>query len=73
MSPEQQERFVRELSWGVVNKILVEINEGQIPENWDGIELRWLLAERFKDAVLSNTSTRIRKTEFNRYLINHNL
>lgn len=47
-----QTAFVRELGQNVLDRIINEIESGRIPESWDGIELRWLLADRFEDATL---------------------
>lgn len=45
---EEQERFVKMLSSNVVNSIISNIHKNKIPDNWDGMELRELLADAFK-------------------------
>lgn len=47
MSPEQQKQIVTDLCNGVRDKLLARIEGCDIPEEWDGIELRQLLAEMF--------------------------
>ena len=47
MTRDEQAAFVRELSINITAKILSDIEDGKVPEDWDGHELRQLLAERF--------------------------
>ena len=46
MSKREQKKFVRDRSASVVKSINEQIAKGLIPENWDGHELRSLLAYR---------------------------
>lgn len=41
----EQRRFVKELRARIENTLLDHIKNGRIPENWDGIELRELIAD----------------------------
>lgn len=52
MNRAEQEIFVKELSDNVAEKILAGIRSGKVPEEWDGHELRVLLAEMHNDSAL---------------------
>jgi len=47
-----QKGFVKELCNNVRDEILKQINQNKIPQGWDGIELRWLIKEKFDQCVL---------------------
>ena len=51
---QRQVDFVKELAANVVNGIVQDIVAGKVPAKWDGIELRWLMAERFNDAIMGS-------------------
>lgn len=51
---QRQIDFVKELSTNVVNEIVLFIAEGHIPAEWDGIELRWYLADRFAESAMGS-------------------
>ena len=55
MTREDQESFVRDLCCSIANEVTKKIATGQIPEEWDGHELRVLLAEKFKDSATMST------------------
>lgn len=46
MTRKEQIAFVRGLSKTVADKIIDAIKSGDIPDNWDGHELRVLLADQ---------------------------
>lgn len=46
MTKKGQKKFVRELSKNIADSIVKQINDGKIPDRWDGHELRILLANR---------------------------
>jgi len=48
MTSTEKKEFVRNLTESICTKLFQEIDTMKIPENWDGIELRWLLEEEFK-------------------------
>lgn len=72
MNQREKIRFVKELADEITHKILIEIVTGGIPEEWDGIELRWLLAQRF-NANWVMPEARKRKREFNNTCLVNNL
>lgn len=47
MNKEEKKKFVIDLTKAVQDRIVVLIDEGKIPEQWDGHELRKLLADHF--------------------------
>jgi len=46
MGTNEQINFVRKTASAIAESIVADILAGKIPETWDGIELRQLLAER---------------------------
>lgn len=46
MNREEKKKFVRDLLDSHQEDILAQIDSGNIPEEWDGIELRELIAEK---------------------------
>jgi len=48
MEKSEQKLFVKDLMNNVFEDIEKKINDGCIPDNWDGIELRWYLKDRFE-------------------------
>lgn len=47
MTRAEQRRFVKELASNVTAEVIGQIDSGKLPENWDGHELRELLAINF--------------------------
>lgn len=47
MNKGEQKTFVRELADNIVKEICGHIDDGKVPEEWDGHELRVLLADAF--------------------------
>lgn len=73
MTYSEQGIFVEELSKNVTDEILMLIGKGRIPDNWDGIELRQLLADRFAACVLSHTLVGKRKRAYKNDCLIRNL
>lgn len=72
MDAETQAKFVEELAGNVVRELVADIRAGKTPDNWNGIELRRLLAYRFKLAVVGDMS-RSRLRDFNNTVVVNNL
>ncbi len=71
MTRKEQIHFVRQLMNGVKANIVKQIEEGRLPAHWTGIELRWLLADKFEaQAYIKNTALRRR---FNNEAVRQNL
>lgn len=75
MDRDQQVAFIRELVGNVTEELLKDVRAGKLPEDWDGIELRELIALRFSRVVFSRIDswTRSRKRDFNNTVIVNNL
>lgn len=56
MEQKEQARFVSSLVNSVANELLDKIGSGRVPEEWDGFELRWWIAQRFEEATLGSRS-----------------
>lgn len=61
MDKREQKRFVRELIHYVQTDVLDRIKDGRIPPEWDGIELRQFLSDRFQRAAFSHILKENRK------------
>lgn len=51
MTKNDQINFVKAITQSIQDKIVQQIEDNKIPESWNGIELRWLLAENFNRAT----------------------
>lgn len=72
MTRREQKKFVRSLTRSVAASVVQHINDGKIPDGWDGHELRALLAEKFHREAESPSFTGKRKSEFkNHVLVNY--
>ncbi len=70
-SKQEQINFVNSLCEAIRADIVKSIESGKIPENWDGIEFRWLVEERSKTNF--GNVTKKRKADFNNTVIVNNL
>lgn len=72
MTKNEKKRFVKDLSATIAKDICEQIKSGKIPDNWDGHELRFLLAYRYEEsAKMSRLMTGRRLKEFkNTCLVN---
>lgn len=64
MKKKDQQRFICELCDSVKSTAL----KAKLPEDWDGIELRWLLAVLFERAAPVGTQYRKRLRQFKDYI-----
>lgn len=71
MTKENQIKFVQSLTTSVCNEILSKIKLGKIPEEWDGMELRELLKDKF--AYESGYLDGKRKNDYKNTVIEKNL
>lgn len=72
MTDLEKKEFVRNLTESICIKLLQEIDTMKIPENWDGVELRWLLEEEFKnEARYGNRKSSRRRNFLNTVNINN--
>lgn len=56
MDRADQIRFVKELSDNVTQSVIEQIHANKIPHEWDGIELRRLMAYHFGKAIMGSWS-----------------
>jgi hypothetical protein len=71
MTSDEQINFVKTLAEEIVECVLDDILNDKIPTDWDGIELRQLLADRFTRSVFKGTLTGARLRDYkNIVLIN---
>lgn len=73
MDSKDQIQFVTDLTNAVRDKIIGRIESGKIPESWDGIELRWLLRDKFENEVLGDYGNKKRKREYNNTVLVENI
>jgi len=71
MNEQEKIKFVMELCNAIKSEVIQDIQAGKVPESWNGIELRWLLAERANKA--SRFGDRARKREYDNTVIVNNL
>jgi hypothetical protein len=70
MTAQQKKTFIRELVASVQRE--AESKIAAMPKEWDGIELRWYLAEKFSESTM-NTGHSRRKREYDNEVIVRNL
>jgi hypothetical protein len=74
MTKNDQLDFMNELTDNVIEKIFNKIIDNKIPESWEGIELRWYLADKFQDCVFGEyTKMSKRKQEYKNTVLVENL
>ena len=71
MTRTEQRKFVRSLAITIAEKVVSKIESGRIPEEWDGFELRQLLADKFAHESFKMDNTR--KKEYNNTVLVNNL
>jgi hypothetical protein len=71
MTQGEKIQFVKELTGSIQQTVFDAILEGKIPENWDGIELRWYLAELFERSA--SFGSKPRKREYNNTVLVNDL
>lgn len=64
MTREEKKEFVKNLTESVARHIIQHIDCSKIPDEWDGIELRWLLEMEFKGEATFGKRNGRRRREF---------
>lgn len=72
MTKTEQRQFVRELTNEIAQDVIRKIQKGRIPAEWDGIELRQMLADKFAASCARMFGQRKRDFE-NAFLLDPNL
>lgn len=73
MEKEEQKIFVTSLMTALTKEITDHIDNGKIPEEWDGIELRWLIRDKAADVVGKRIGTLTRRRNYNNRVLVDNL
>jgi hypothetical protein len=71
MTKTEKKRFIRELIRNVSAEIFAKVPE--MPEQWDGFELRQFIAEKFSDATYPRMMTGKRKADYENEVVVRNL
>jgi hypothetical protein len=71
MTEQEKITFINELIENVKSEILKKVK--YMPDNWDGIELRQYISDKFADVVFKGTMNKSRKREYNNTLYTTNL
>lgn len=71
MEKSEKIEFVESLCESVKKEVITKILIDKIPDNWDGFELRWYLAEKFNQQTYQHS--RRRKREYNNTVLVNNL
>jgi hypothetical protein len=73
MNQREQVKFIHELVDAVEHEILMKVTNGQIPVDWDGVELRWYIADKFSNIVMKGIGSKKRKQNYNNTIYTSNL
>lgn len=73
MDKAEKVRFIHTLTATVIDRIESQIYDGKIPDEWDGIELRWLLADKFTDCTYSAMRFQTRRRNYKNTVVVNNL
>lgn len=73
MTQNEQKLFVYQLGNSIVHELIQQIDRGNIPPHWDGIELRELLADKFARETYHELMRGKRKKDYNNTVIINNL
>jgi hypothetical protein len=71
MTKQEKIQFVKDLFSGMETRIIQNIENGNIPEEWDGIELRWLVSDIAEENTYKGDKRRAK--EYNNTVIVNNL
>ncbi len=65
--------FVTEVSARVAQAVIDDIRAGKVPEHWNGIELRQLIADRHTSSSSQHLLSQARKKSYENDVLIHNL
>lgn len=71
MTKLEQINFVNELCNNVKNQIVFDIRKDKIPGEWEGMELRQYIADKFSESTIKMSLDR--KREYNNTVLVNNL
>jgi hypothetical protein len=70
MKKSEKKRFIKQLTGGIAEELISKID--RMPEEWDGLELRQLLADKFASEATYDMG-RARRKEYNNTVLINNL
>jgi hypothetical protein len=71
MTQAEKKRFIRELTKSVAAEVLAKVPK--MPEQWDGVELRQLVADRFNDCTHPRILSGKRQSDYESAVVDRNL
>ena len=71
MNAKEKKEFVTELCNSIAKTINNEIDAGKIPDEWNGIELRWLIQEKGNYVAFDNGEKKRKKNFKNTVIVNN--
>ncbi len=71
MNKREKKIFIADLILSLTASIVENLDN--MPDAWDGIELRWYIADKAKDFVIEGMGSKARKKEYNNSVIVLNL
>lgn len=71
MTKSEKVKFIRSLVNAVRSEIIGKVPE--MPEEWDGIELRQYIADRFSDSVIMGVMSPRRRRDYDNEILVRNL
>ncbi len=71
MTKQEKIHFVTDLTNSLQTRLVQNIKAGKIPEDWDGIELRELIAELVQRQRVANFKGRRKRDYRNTMLVNN--
>lgn len=72
MTKEEQIQFVRRFLGGIADAIITDIELGKVPEEWNGVELKWL-ADYWVSHSAAMYKDKARKAKFNNTVLVNDL
>ena len=64
MTSNEKKEFIKNLTESVAKHLMQEVDTMKIPDEWDGIELRWLLEMEFKQEATFGNRKGSRRNKF---------
>lgn len=72
MTKNDKIEFVKSILSNMSNRLIEDVEKNKVPENWDGIELRWWIEQRARSLVMNDKQSK-RYREFENTVIVNNL
>lgn len=69
MNAKEKKEFIHQLSATIADDLCKQVDDGNIPEEWDGIELRLLMEYRHIQSARMSRNLKGRVRDFNNHMI----